>query len=101
MDEEQSTELAQLGATRWIAAVALVMSALALIVMIVMAWTLTPAQQKSIDEARAREAQAKALLATRTAAPGHDDRGLPPKESAATPSDVPVTRPMHDRTIRR
>jgi hypothetical protein len=98
MHEEPSQDLAQLGATRWLAAIALVVSAIALIVMIAMAWTLTPAQQQGIDEARAREAEAKALLARRTAAPGQGDSDRPPREPAAIPNNVPVTRPAHDRS---
>lgn len=73
MHENLSLDAAQLGKTRGLAAVALAVSAIALIVTVALAQTLTPAQQKNIEEAKARDAQAKALLAKYTAAPGRDD----------------------------
>ena len=50
----------------------------------VIAQTPTPAQQKNIEQAKAREAQAKALLAKYTASPGRDDSDGLLKEPAVS-----------------
>lgn len=84
MPEEQSPDAAQLGLTRWLAAVALAVSAIALLVMVAMAWTLTPAQPKhDVEQARARDTQAEAALTRQTASPGRADDGRRPKGAAA------------------
>ena len=48
------------------------------------AQTMTPAQQKNMEQAKAREAQAKALLAKYTASPGRDDSDGLLKEPAVS-----------------
>ena len=75
MDSNRPRGAAALRGTRW-----LVTSSLASIVGVwliaadeVAAQAPTPAPQKTMEQAKAREAQAKALLAKYTAAPGRDD----------------------------
>jgi len=75
MNLNRARGIAALRDTRWIA-----MASMASIVGLWLvvadegaAQTQTPAQQKNIEQAKAREAQAKALLAKYTAAPGRDD----------------------------
>jgi hypothetical protein len=64
-----------LGSARGLAAVTLVALGAASLAPqgVARAQTLTPAQQKDIEQAKAREAQAKALLAKYTALPGRED----------------------------
>ena len=64
---------ASLGFARCLAAVALVALGAGPSAPYAIAQTPTPAQQKNIEQAKARDAQAKALLAKYTAAPGRDD----------------------------
>ena len=97
MHGDQSPDAAQLGLTRWLAAVALAVSAIALLVMIAMAWSLTPAQQKhDVEQARARDAQARASVTRQTTAPGRANGGQQPEEpethdpAARTVTAVPV-----------
>ena len=89
MHEDSSPDVTQLGTTRWLAAVALVVSAIALIVTVAMAWTLTPLQRKNIEQAKVRDAQARALLAKHPEASGQNDHGGPVKEQAVRSEPEP------------
>jgi hypothetical protein len=73
-----------LASTRRLAGVALAALGIALIAPNAMAQTMSPAQQKNMEQAKAREAQAKALLAKYTAAPGRDDSDGLLKEPAVS-----------------
>lgn len=72
------------GAARWLAAVALAALGAAPGAQYATAQTMTPAQQKNMEQAKAREAQAKALLAKYTASPGRDDSDGLLKEPAVS-----------------
>ena len=73
MKATPALDIAGRGAARWLAAVALAALGAAPGSQYATAQTLTPAQQKNMEQAKAREAQAKALLAKYTASPGRDD----------------------------
>jgi hypothetical protein len=86
MDSNRPRGTAALRGTRW-----LVTSSLASIVGVwliaadeVAAQAPTPPQQKNMEQAKAREAQAKALLAKYTASPGRDDSDGLLKEPAVS-----------------
>jgi len=71
MNLNRARGVAALRGTRWI--VASMASIVGLWLVAADAQTPTAAQQKNIEQAKAREAQAKALLGKYTAAPGRDD----------------------------
>ena len=74
MNLNRARGVAALRGTRWIVASMASIAGLWLVAGDeVAAQTPTAAQQKNIEQAKAREAQAKALLAKYTAAPGRDD----------------------------
>ena len=84
MNATPSLDLAGHGAARRLAAVVLAALGAAAGAPCATAQTLTPAQQKTMEQARAREAQAKALLAKYTASPGRDDSDGLLKEPAVS-----------------
>jgi hypothetical protein len=90
MHEDPSPDVAQLGTTRWLAAVALAVSAIALIVTVAMAWTLTPLQRKNVEQAKVRDAQAKALPTNHPEASRQDDRGGSVNEHAVRSAPEPA-----------
>ena len=74
MNLNRARGVVALRGTRWIVASMASIAGLWLVAADeVAAQTPTAAQQKNIEQAKAREAQAKALLAKYTAAPGRDD----------------------------
>ena len=84
MKTTAALDVAGRGAGRWLAAVALAALGAAPGAQYATAQTLTPAQQKNMEQAKAREAQAKALLAKYTASPGRDDSDGLLKEPAVS-----------------
>jgi len=77
-------DVAGRGVARGLAAVALAALGAAPGAQYATVQTLTPAQQKNMEQAKAREAQAKALLAKYTASPGRDDSDGLLKEPAVS-----------------
>lgn len=84
MNIDRAWDVSAPGAVRGRAAAFLAALAIAWVAPDTTAQTLTPAQQKNIEQAKARDAQAKALLAKYTATPGRDDSDGLLKEPAVS-----------------
>lgn len=84
MNIDRAWDVSAPGALRGRAAGFLAALAIAWVAPDTTAQTLTPAQQKNMEQAKARDAQAKALLAKYTATPGRDDSDGLLKEPAVS-----------------